>query len=306
MPTVLLTGSSGFIGFATLTRLLTSNYNVKAILRTSSQIPKIQRGLARSLPLSNLNSNREMNEELAKNVEFIIIPDLSAEGAFDGVLEDVEYIAHVASPMGMDVSDDYERDTIQPAVKMSTNILSAASKIPSIKRIVLISSIGALLDVDKFATGTLKNEPFTASDPIPLYPPHRPYAHPLLAYGASKSLALSAAESYINHHAPTYSLISLLPSLVLGPNYLAESRNDVLATTVRTLIRYVTGEKATMRTLPQTVDVGELAGVVGRCFGGGDKVKEGRYLVAAGEREWSVAKGVVRAKFGGELERGVV
>jgi nucleoside-diphosphate-sugar epimerase len=103
MPTVLLTGSSGFIGFATLTRLLTSNYHVKAVLRSSAQIPKIRRGLARSLSISNSNSNAAKNVDLAKNVEFITIPDLGAEGAFDGVLEGVEYIAHVASPMGMDV-----------------------------------------------------------------------------------------------------------------------------------------------------------------------------------------------------------
>jgi hypothetical protein len=85
-----ITGVSGFIGFATLSRLLSSNYHARAVVRSPTQIPKIRAALRRSLGSDN---------QVAGNVEFVIVEDLKEDGAFDGVLEGVQYVAHVASPM---------------------------------------------------------------------------------------------------------------------------------------------------------------------------------------------------------------
>ncbi len=77
-------------------------------------------------------------------LQFTFVPDILADGAYDEAVKDVKYIIHIASPIAKE-TEDYERDVIQPAVKGTTNILKSALKAPTVKRIVITSSILAVI-----------------------------------------------------------------------------------------------------------------------------------------------------------------
>jgi uncharacterized protein YbjT (DUF2867 family) len=85
-----ITGVSGFIGFKTLILALEAGYYVRAVVRKSSQIPK-------------LSSHARIKPHL-KNVEFVVIPELAQTEAFDSALEGVSGILHLASPLALEVS----------------------------------------------------------------------------------------------------------------------------------------------------------------------------------------------------------
>jgi hypothetical protein len=110
----------------------------------------------------------------------------------------------------------------------------------------------------------------------------------------------------IQSHKPSYDAIFLLPSLILGANYLAEKKSDDLTTTVGTLITLMQGQKSTVPSLPQSFAVEDLATLVLLSISDMERIPAGRYLAATPEREWSVAKDVVKEKFRKELEAGII
>jgi nucleoside-diphosphate-sugar epimerase len=80
----------------------------------------------------------------------IVISDIAASGAYDEAVRDVKYVVHVASPFAsQDLwTSDFEHCYVKPAVNSTVGILKAASKCGSVKRVVLTSSILAILSLD--------------------------------------------------------------------------------------------------------------------------------------------------------------
>lgn len=80
-----VTGVSGFLGFRILAFALEAGYRVRGVVRRQAQIDTIKAAPSAQPYLDNL--------------EFVVIPDLLKEGAFDEALEGVTYILHCASPI---------------------------------------------------------------------------------------------------------------------------------------------------------------------------------------------------------------
>jgi hypothetical protein len=75
-----------------LTQALNAGYHVRVSVRKENQIKTIkQHKLIASFDAKNL-------------LEFVVIPDITADGAFDNVLKDVVFIEHIASPLPNPVS----------------------------------------------------------------------------------------------------------------------------------------------------------------------------------------------------------
>lgn len=79
---IFITGATGFIGSTTALQALKAGYRLRIALRKESQIEKIK------LVFSNY----------LERLEFVIVPDITAEGAYAGKLDGVDYVLHVASP----------------------------------------------------------------------------------------------------------------------------------------------------------------------------------------------------------------
>lgn len=211
---ILATGASGHLGHRTVVLALEAGYEVRAAVRSQAKAETIV-----SAPSIKALAP-------GSKLDFIIVPDIVADGAYDGAVKDVTAILHVASPLAP-VTEDYERDTIAPAVKGTTNILKAAAKEPSVKRIVITSSAAAVIPQD--ATTFEATRVYTADKGIP--DPSGPYGSSFEAYAAAKTKALNATKRFIEAEKPSFDVINVLPTFFVGKNELVTDSKNILSGT---------------------------------------------------------------------------
>jgi nucleoside-diphosphate-sugar epimerase len=205
---VLLTGATGFVGFATLRQALKHGYKVRAVVRSEQKAETVR-------------SNPTLKDISEDQLSFVVIPDLLAEGAFDEVVKDVDYILHIASPVPrpeLTGNDDLTTEMVNPALHATTGVFKSAHKTgTNVKRIVVTSSAAALVPVTAFAGSDTIWTPESRIDPVP-----EPYFNNVqVAYGTSKTLALKAAEDFIANEKPAFDAIHIHPAVVLGRDELA-------------------------------------------------------------------------------------
>jgi len=137
-PLVLITGVTGYLASAVLSSVLSAGYRVRGTVRNEAK--------------KTLVLNRPTVAPYRDNLEVVILEDVTVDGAFDTVLTDVDYVIHLASPTATGAITDYQKDIIQPALKGTTGILYSAKKFPSVRRIVIASSLGALIPYEYYHT----------------------------------------------------------------------------------------------------------------------------------------------------------
>jgi uncharacterized protein YbjT (DUF2867 family) len=82
---VFITGATGFVGFAVLREVLRGGYLVRISVRRPSQVEEIK--------------SHHLISPFSSKISFVVVPDITASGAFDSALEGVTYILHIASPL---------------------------------------------------------------------------------------------------------------------------------------------------------------------------------------------------------------
>src|SRR5687767_556970 len=127
---ILVTGATGFIASHVVAQLLAKDHRVRATVRSKKKAKEM--ALLEALP-----GARERLE--------IVEADLVAEGSFDAACVGVHAVIHTASPYVLD-AEDPQRDLVDPAVKGTLNVLRAAKKTASVKRVVVTSSMAAITD----------------------------------------------------------------------------------------------------------------------------------------------------------------
>lgn len=112
--------------------LLEEGYNVRVAVRDLAGFEKIK----------TLKSTAPYQSQM----EHIIVPDITAVGAYDDAVKGVRYIQHVASPFATadHFTGDYEASYIQPAVKGTVGMLDSAIKAGGIERVVITTSVAAI------------------------------------------------------------------------------------------------------------------------------------------------------------------
>ncbi|CAG7944432.1 unnamed protein product [Penicillium nalgiovense] len=209
---IFITGATGFIGSATAVEALKAGYRLRVCLRRPSE------------QLQTLLS------EYSDQVEFVIISDLTDEAAFDGKLKGVDYVLHLASPLphGTD-----KQSYFGPALKGTTAILKAAAKVPTIKKVVVTSSIAALIPMSGIPTGGVVKEEndwdFSVDENGNFEDPRNPAGTPMKLYQASKILANNATWEFRETAKPQYALVTLHPAFVYGHNLVQSSADQVNA-----------------------------------------------------------------------------
>lgn len=131
-PIVLVTGSTGFIGAQVALAALQAGYHVRLSVRRESQIDAL----------------RQAFHEFTDTLEFVVVPDYTASGAFDDALKDAQYVIHLASPLAIP-----GEDLLTPAVKGTTSVLESAHRIASIKKVVITASVASLIPLGKGRDG---------------------------------------------------------------------------------------------------------------------------------------------------------
>lgn len=147
-PLIFITGATGFIGAATALASLKAGYQLRISVRKEEQIAKL----------------RSIFSNYVDKLEFVVVPDITSESAFSKALEGVTYVLHLASPLS---SSPDPNKMFPPAIQGTLGILKAASKVPSIEKVVVTSSISALVPLDGAPEGAVVKGtyPLTSQEP---------------------------------------------------------------------------------------------------------------------------------------------
>ncbi|KAK9324466.1 hypothetical protein V1517DRAFT_351301 [Lipomyces orientalis] len=240
---VFITGATGHVGFAVLVAALKSGYRVRASVRRQDQI-------------ENIRSHRSV-EPFVANLDFVIVPDITAHGAFDGgALHDVAYIEHIASPLPKP-TEDPENDIIIPAVQGTTSILNSALKVESVRRVVITSSAVAVVPDAALSYGDSKNVYTATSRVRPL--PAAPWGDYSSTYRASKVLALDATDRFLAERKPHFSIVNIMPGYVVGANELVSDASSAGAGSNGVVMAVVMGQKSPHARPASVVHVHDVA-----------------------------------------------
>jgi nucleoside-diphosphate-sugar epimerase len=218
---VLITGATGHVGFRTLVHALRTGLAVRVAVRSEAKADQLMKRLS----LKTTSRQRQ-------RITTAIVPDITAEGAYDEAMHDVTHVIHVASPLVTGsqkppIESEHAEDFfIGPAVRGTRSLLEAADACGTVRRVVITSSIVALIPVAQME-GTEprpKGNPVRPTDRVPFT--QGPYHSEFAAYANSKIAALHAAETWCATVRPAFDVVHLHPSFVLG-------RNDMAATTAQ-------------------------------------------------------------------------
>ncbi|KAF2873571.1 hypothetical protein BDV95DRAFT_605065 [Massariosphaeria phaeospora] len=121
---ILLTGATGNVGAVTLEHLLDAGHTVNIVIRRESVIPFFETKFSPAVASGKLC--------------FTHIPDMTVPGVFDEAAASVTAIIHVATPLG---PTNLLENLIRPTWTIDANILSAAGKSSTIKRIIVCGTI---------------------------------------------------------------------------------------------------------------------------------------------------------------------
>ncbi|KAJ3480074.1 hypothetical protein NLI96_g8615 [Meripilus lineatus] len=195
---VLVTGATGFIGAHVVDELLRRGIKVRATTRSLAKAQQMLRD----------------RPEHASNLQLHVIKDLATPGVFDEEIQGVDGVIHIASPLIQGETDN-ERKVLIPAIEGTKSVFEAAKKHPSVKRIVLTSSIVATLDPDRLSDGSVT---FTSKDWSPItYEEAKEATDFFITYRGAKKFAELAAWDFMQKEAPHFDLVTICPSVCFGP-----------------------------------------------------------------------------------------
>lgn len=125
---IFITGATGFIGSQTVNAALSAGYHVRLAIRRTEQEDDVRGWIT------------------GDAFDFVLVPDLTLAGAFQGLLDDIDFIFHLASPLP-GKGNDVHRDYVDPAVSGTLGILREAARSERVKLVVVMSSVLALIPV---------------------------------------------------------------------------------------------------------------------------------------------------------------
>lgn len=189
---VCVTGASGYIASWLVKLLLARGYTVKATVRSLNDPRKTEHLLA-------LDGAKERLHLFEAN--------LLEEGSFDSVVEGCDGAFHTASPVVLTVTDP-KAELLDPALKGTLNVLQSCAKVPSIKRVVITSSMASVMINGKPLKPDVVIDETWFSDPVFCEKVKQFYA-------LSKTLAEEAALKFAKEN--KIDLVTLHPGYVIGP-----------------------------------------------------------------------------------------
>ena len=188
---VLLTGINGFIAKHIALQLIKKGYRVRGTIRKPDHEGSVRKTLiSHGADVSGLH---------------FVLADLNQDSGWNEALEGVDYVQHVASPFPIEQPRD--REALVPAAREGVLRVLNASKDAQVKRIVVTSSMVAMM--------------YRANRPKQLEVDETDWTDPewgkLSAYIVSKTRAEKAAWKWAEEHNWKDKLTVVNPGLVLGP-----------------------------------------------------------------------------------------
>ncbi|KAK5131796.1 hypothetical protein LTR08_000551 [Meristemomyces frigidus] len=195
--TVLVTGANGFIASHVADQLLAAGYLVRGTVRSTSKADWLF----------------ERFDKAYGKGKFVCVevPDMVQDGAFDEVVKGVSGIIHLASVVTFSSNPD---EVITPTVKGALNIITSATKEPSVKSLVYTSSSTAVMMPQANEAITVTKGTWNDASVKAAYEPN---AAGYSVYAASKTEAERAIWRATKETKPHFQVSAVLPSANFGP-----------------------------------------------------------------------------------------
>ena len=269
--TVLVTGGTGYVAGWCIVELLQRGYDVRTTVRSAARGDAVRAAVATVVdPGSRLS---------------IATADLTSDDGWDAAVVGVDYVLHVASPLGT-VNRTEPDDLIIPARDGALRVLRAATR-AGIERVVMTSAANAASPSSYADDGITDESLWTDPDD-----------RTLISYRRSKTLAEKAAWDYVAGSDGPTTLTTILPGAVFGPILTTGNLGSV-----QIIARMVRGSMpGTPRIGLEVVDVRDLADIHIRAM----TIPEaaGQRFLATGEFVWmrDIAR-TLRAELGPDGKR---
>jgi dihydroflavonol-4-reductase len=250
---VLVTGGTGYVAGWCLVELLRRGYDVRTTVRSLTKADAVRASVAAQV---------DPGERLSFHVA-----DLTSDDGWAGALAGVDYVLHVASPLGTGATKNPD-DLIIPARDGAVRVLRAATE-AGVKRVVMTSACAA-------ASPALYTDESVTDETLWTDPDDRR----LTTYRKSKTLAERAAWDFMASYDGPTTLTTILPGAVFGP-VLTPSN----AGSVEVIDRLLQGRMpGTPRLGFEVVDVRDLADIHIRAMTSPEAA--GQRFIAVGDFLW--------------------
>ena len=205
--TALVSGGSGFVASHLIQHLLAGGDKVHATVRDLTNMAKIQ-------PLLDLQQAYPGQLQLFE-------ANLLKLGSFDPAIQGCDVVHHVASPFLMpEKIKDGRTQMLEPALTGTQNILASVDGAPSVKRVVMTSTVGAMfgdyIDVLDMENQILSEKYYNTTSTVDYNP-----------YHYSKVMAEQEAWRICQAQS-RWDLVTICPGLVLGPSLTPNSESGSL------------------------------------------------------------------------------
>lgn len=190
---VCVTGASGFIASHIVGELLRQGYRVRGTVRDPGDEVKT----------AHL---RKIEKETGGELE-LVAADLMKPGAFDEAVAGCPFVCHTASSVKL-AADDPQKEIVDVAVNGTLNVLGSVVKAGEVRRVVITSSVAAIIDEEVQDEVHFTEEHWNESARVDVNP-----------YPLSKTEAERAAWKF-HEELPAdqrFDMATICPSWVLGP-----------------------------------------------------------------------------------------
>ncbi|OJJ47350.1 hypothetical protein ASPZODRAFT_65377 [Penicilliopsis zonata CBS 506.65] len=227
---VLVTGANGFIASHIIDRILDHGYKVRGTVRAEK-------------PWLNEFYQSKYGPD---SFETAIVPKLEEEGSLDTCMEGMSGVIHVANNNSFNPDPN---TVITEVVAMSLNVLKTASRVESVKRVIITSSVVAAYSKAPGEPGDMIIDETTWNDYSvkAAWDPETPDAEkPSIVYNASKVESERAAWKWVAENKPHFVFNSVLPNVNFGTMFFPEKQFSAMGLT-RTLLQ---GSTLAMQIMP--------------------------------------------------------
>jgi dihydroflavonol-4-reductase len=229
MSRVCVTGAAGFIAGHVIVDLLDEGHTVHATVRDLGDDAK--------------RSHLDVLKERHPGKLVLFEADLLEPGSLDAALDGCDALIHTATAV-MLAAPDPQKQIIDVAVKGTRNVLDSVARTPSVRRIVMTSSIAAVISYDQ-QDKTYTEDDWCTSDDIWLDP-----------YGMGKTESERMLWECADEYADRVQAVAINPSVVIGPPLAKHHIRSSLAF-IRDLVGWTYPACVPMRL--HLVDVGDVA-----------------------------------------------
>lgn len=269
---VMVTGGTGYMASWVIKMLLEEGINVNATVRNPLDVQKVE----------HLTTLTKASTGKLK----LFMADLLDPGSFDEPMQGCELVMHTASPFFITGVKNPEEGLLRPAKEGTRNVLETVKRTPTVKRVVLTSSVAAIFG-DNVDIKLTPGKVFTEKEwNITSRVDHQPYSY-------SKTIA--EQEAWVTaKEQDRWDLLAINPGWILGPSI--SKRKDSMS--ISTMVQFGDG---TFRTgVPEIwngiVDVRDVASA--HIKAGFTPGASGRHIIVNGEARLFDLANILRKHFG--------